>query len=61
MENWSRTRNDHQLIVALKIRHLQDADFRKALRDIMDELRSDELRSDERCGGESPFEAEPSQ
>jgi GNAT superfamily N-acetyltransferase len=59
MENWSRTRNDHQLIVVLKIRHLQDADFRTALQDIMGELRSDELRSDERCGGESPFEAEP--
>jgi hypothetical protein len=64
MENWSRTRNEHQLIVALKIRHLLDPDFRTALQDIMDELRSDELRSDELrsdelCDDESPLEAEP--
>jgi GNAT superfamily N-acetyltransferase len=59
MENWSRTRNDHQLIVALKTRHLLDSDFRKALQDIIDELGSDELRSDELCDDESPLEAEP--
>jgi hypothetical protein len=47
MENWSKTRNDHQLIVGLKIRHLQDPDFRKALQDIVDELCSDELPSEE--------------
>ncbi len=39
MENWSRTRNGNQLIVILKIRHLQDPDFRNALQDIVHELR----------------------
>lgn len=40
MEQWSRTRNDHQLIVSLKVRHLLDPDFRKALEDIVQELRN---------------------
>lgn len=40
MENWSRTRNGGQLIVTLKIRHLLDPDFRKALQDIVHELRT---------------------
>jgi GNAT superfamily N-acetyltransferase len=40
MENWSRTRNGHELIVALKIRHLLDIDFRNALHDIVQELRA---------------------
>ncbi|SFH56451.1 hypothetical protein SAMN05216299_1236 [Nitrosospira sp. Nsp14] len=44
MENWSRTRNGHQLIVALKVRHLLDLDFRTTLQDVVDELRGDELR-----------------
>ena len=44
MENWSRTRNGHQLIVALKVRHLLDPDFRTTLQDVADELRGDELR-----------------
>jgi hypothetical protein len=44
MENWSRTRNGHQLIVALKVRHLLDPDFRTTLQDVVDELRGDELR-----------------
>jgi hypothetical protein len=39
MENWSRIRNGNQLIVTLKIRHLQDPDFRNALQDIVHELR----------------------
>jgi GNAT superfamily N-acetyltransferase len=57
MENWSRTRNDHQLIVALKIRHLLDSDFRKALQDIIDEPRSDELPGDELRVDEPRLEA----
>lgn len=40
MENWSRTKNDNQLIVTLKIRHLLDQDFRNALQDVVCELRS---------------------
>src|SRR5688500_12839900 len=36
----SRTKNYHQLIVALKIRHLLDMDFRNALQDAVCELRS---------------------
>lgn len=44
MENWSRTRNGHELIVALKIRHLLDADFRNALHEIVQELRVQELQ-----------------
>jgi hypothetical protein len=44
MENWSRTRNGHQLIVALKVRHLLDPDFRTTLPDVVDELWGDELR-----------------
>jgi hypothetical protein len=44
MENWSRRRNGHQLIVALKVRHLLDPDFRATLQDVVDELRGDELR-----------------
>lgn len=44
MENWSRTRNGHGLIVALKIRHLLDIDFRNALHDIVQELRAQEPR-----------------
>ncbi len=40
MENWSRTRNSDRLIVTLKIRHLQDPQFRKALQGIAHELRS---------------------
>ena len=40
MENWSRTRNGRELIVALKIRHLLDADFRNALHEIAQELRA---------------------
>ena len=59
MENWSKTRNNHQLIVGLKIRHLQDPDFRKALQDIVDELRGDELRSEELAHEELRLEAEP--
>ena len=43
MENWSRTRNGHELIVALKIRHLLDTDFRNALHDIAQELRIPEV------------------
>jgi hypothetical protein len=39
IENWSRIRNGNQLIVTLKIRHLQDPDFRNALQDIVHELR----------------------
>lgn len=42
MESWSRTRNDKQLIVGLKIRHLLDPDFRKALQDIARELKGPE-------------------
>jgi GNAT superfamily N-acetyltransferase len=59
IENWSKTRNNHQLIVGLKIRHFQDPDFRKALQDIVDELRSDELRSEELRCDELRAEAEP--
>jgi hypothetical protein len=44
MENWSRRRNGHELIVALKIRHLLDIDFRNALQDIVQELRVLELQ-----------------
>ena len=44
MENWSRMRNGHQLIVALKVRHLLDPDFRTTLRDVVDQLQGDELR-----------------
>src|SRR5688500_2951199 len=40
MEHWSRTKNDNQLIVTLKIRHLLDPDFRNALQDAVCELRS---------------------
>lgn len=39
MERWSRTRNDNQLVVTPKVRHLQDPDFRNALQDIAHELR----------------------
>jgi GNAT superfamily N-acetyltransferase len=59
LENWSKTKNNHQLIVGLKIRHLQDPDFRKALQDIVDELRGDELRSEELAHEELRLEAEP--
>ncbi|WON74019.1 hypothetical protein [Nitrosospira sp. Is2] len=59
MENWSKTRNDQQLIVGLKIRHLLDPDFRKALQDIVDELRSDELPSEKLRHDEPRLEAEP--
>jgi len=38
-EQWSRTRNDNQLIVRWKFRHLLDPDFRKALQDVVRELR----------------------
>lgn len=41
MEQWSRTRNDNQLIVKLKVRHLLDPHFRKALQDIARELRNE--------------------
>ena len=44
MENWSRMRNGHELVVTLKIRHLLDTDFRNALHDIVQELRVQELR-----------------
>jgi GNAT superfamily N-acetyltransferase len=44
MENWSRTRNGHQLIVALKVDHLLDPDFRATLQDVVDQLRLDELQ-----------------
>jgi hypothetical protein len=44
MENWSRTRDDRKLIVSLKIRHLLDADFRKALQDVIDELGADQIK-----------------
>ena len=37
--DWTRTRNDIQLIVSFKIRHLLDSDFRKALQDIVSDLR----------------------
>jgi hypothetical protein len=47
METWSRTKNGHRLIVALKIRHLLDPDCREALQDAVDELWRDELRRDE--------------
>jgi GNAT superfamily N-acetyltransferase len=40
IEHWSRTKNDKQLIVTLKIRHLLDPDFRKALQDAVCELRA---------------------
>ena len=39
-----RTRNGHQLIVALKVRHLLDPDFRTTLQAVVDQLRDDELR-----------------
>ena len=52
MENWSRTRNGHQLIVALKVRHLLDPDFRTTLQDVVDELRGDELRLEAEPVGE---------
>lgn len=40
MEDWSRTRNGNQLVVTPKIRHLLDPDFRKALQDVVRELRT---------------------
>ncbi len=40
MPDWIVTRNDVQLIVSFKIRHLLDPDFRKALQDIVSELRN---------------------
>lgn len=40
MGQWSRTRRDHQLIVSPKVRHLTDPGFRRALQDIMQELRA---------------------
>ncbi len=39
IRNWSRIRNDNQLIVTLNVRHLQDPDFRNALQDIVHALR----------------------
>ena len=47
METWSRTKNGHRLVVALKVRHLLDPDCREALQDAIDELWRDELRRDE--------------
>jgi hypothetical protein len=47
MESWSRTRNDDQLVVALKVHHLLDPNFRRVLQDAVDELRRVELRRDE--------------
>jgi GNAT superfamily N-acetyltransferase len=40
MKDWSRTRNDTQLVVSLKVRHLVDPDFRNALQETVLELRS---------------------
>ncbi|HEX8873929.1 MAG TPA: hypothetical protein VF780_04820 [Nitrosospira sp.] len=40
MQDWVITRNDVQLIVSLRIRHLLDPDFRKALQDIASQLRN---------------------
>jgi GNAT superfamily N-acetyltransferase len=40
MTDWTRTKNDIQLIVSFRIRHLLDPDFRNALQDIVSELRS---------------------
>lgn len=44
MEQWSRTRNDNQLLVRWKFRHLLDPDFRKALQDVVRELRAHSLQ-----------------
>jgi hypothetical protein len=40
MMDWTREKNDVQLIVSFRIRHLLDPDFRNALQDIVSELRS---------------------
>ncbi|SEL24676.1 hypothetical protein [Nitrosovibrio tenuis] len=40
MTDWTRSKNNVQLIVSFRIRHLLDPDFRKALQDIVPELRS---------------------
>jgi len=40
MKAWSRTRNDVQLVLSFKVRHLLDTDFRKALQDSVSELRN---------------------
>ncbi len=47
METWSRTKNGHRLVVALKVRHLLDPDCREALQDAIDELWRDKLRRDD--------------
>lgn len=39
MDNWRKIKNGHEVIVTPKIRHLADPDFRKALQDIVSELR----------------------